>query len=427
MKKLLLVSTAIAGVAMMSSPASAALKMDLGGYFEGYGVYADNHNPAGDPSTRNFDFRRDNEIFVNGESTLDNGLTIGAHTQLNIANTSPGTTTFTGTGTIATNGATANISDIAAGLSASTNGTNTQLVDETYLYASGGWGRVNYGEEDGAAYLLQVAAPSADSNVDGMRVYVQGLNTGNWDANLAGLVLSYQQADFRQTDRLTYLTPKFNGFQAGVSYAPQPGTAVVGTSLLGGASSAADGSMPQDDLGHAFKNPWEAAARWDGEFQGVALSLGGGYSDAQAQNTAVAASPVGSIGSKSLQTYNFGANVAISGFSLGGAYKHSNNGISETAGENDKTKTWVVGGGYDNGPYHAGVSYLHDTIGDGLLSTAAAGTSNVHRYAAGGGYTFGPGMTFRGSVDWGKFNENALSGADSARFEQVTVGTDVQF
>jgi len=425
MKKLLLVSTAIAGVALLSSPASAALKMDLGGYFEGYGVYADNNAPATAASTDSFEFRRDNEIFVNGESTLDNGLTIGAHTQLNIANTANNsTTTLGGTGTAI--GLTS--ADLRAVLTATTTGSNTQLVDETYLYASGGWGRFNFGEEDGAAYLLQVAAPSADSNVDGMRVYIQALNTGNWNANLAGSVLSYQQADFRQTDRLTYLTPKFNGFQAGVSYAPQTGTAFVGTSNLGGASSAGDAAMATDDLHGLFKNPWEAAARWDGEFQGVALSLGAGYSDAQSESTAGAA---GSVGTDSLQTYNFGGNVAMSGFSLGGAYKHTNNGIDAAAGDNSATKTWDVGAGYDNGPYHAGVSYFHDTLGDALLSTATTGESTVHRYAAGGGYTFGPGMTFRGSVDWGKFNANGTQttsiGTNSERFTQVTVGTDVQF
>jgi len=387
-------------------------------------LYANNNVPAADAGVDNFEFRRDNEIFVNGESTLDNGLTIGAHTQLNIANTSGSSLTTTITGTGANTGATAGA--VAAQLTATTTGTaTTQLVDETYLYASGGWGRFNFGEEDGAAYLLQVAAPSADSNVDGMRVYIQGLTTQDWDANLAGLVLSYQQADFRQTDRLTYLTPKFSGFQAGISYAPQPGTAFVGTSNLGGASSAGDASVAADDLAHHFKNPWEAAARWDGEFQGVALSLGGGYSDAQAENSALSA--LGGVGSRSLQTYNFGGNVAMSGFSLGGAYKHTNDGIAPNAGTNADVKTWDVGGAYDNGPYHAGVSYLHDTIGDDLLSGAGAGESNVHRYAAGGGYTFGPGMTFRGSVDWGKYNANALTGGDSARFTQVTVGTDVQF
>jgi len=239
-------------------------------------------------------------------------------------------------------------------------------------------------------------------------------------------VLSYQQADFRQTDRLTYLTPKFNGFQAGVSYAPKPGTAVIGTSNLGGASSSGTSVMANNDVAGLFQNPWEAAARWDGRFSGVDLSLGGGYSDAEAQNSTGAG--LNAVGGKSLQTYNFGANVGFSGFSLGGAYKHTNNGISPTAGRNADTKTWDVGGAYDNGPYHVGASYIHDTIGDDILATSTTGTSTVHRYAVGGGYTFGPGMTFRGSVDWGKYKANALEVTDtSPRFTQVTVGTDVQF
>jgi len=156
------------------------------------------------------------------------------------------------------------------------------VADESYIYGSGGWGRVNFGEEDGAAYLLQVAAPSADSNVDGMRVYVQAIDSssGNWNNtgnNLQAVVFDYQQADFRQTDRLTYLTPKFNGFQAGVSWAPYPGASVIGGSV----------SNPQfTNVPNYFKNPWEAAARWDGEFQGVAIALGGGYSDAQTENSA---------------------------------------------------------------------------------------------------------------------------------------------
>jgi outer membrane protein OmpU len=414
MKKLLLLSTAAAGVAMLSTPASAALKMDLGGYFEGYGVYADNNDPAAAASRRDFEFRRQNQIFVNGESTLDNGLTIGAHTQLNIADTSStATTAITGTGVVIPGGSTGAVT--AAQLAGTTSVTNTQLVDETYLYASGQWGRINFGQEDGAAYLLQVAAPSADSNVDGMRVYIQGLNTVNWDANLAGLVLSYHHADFRQTDRLTYLTPKFNGFQAGVSYAPKTGTSLVG------ANSSGTAAMALDAVANAFESPWEVAARWDGRFSGFDLSAGGGYSNASAQITNAAPA----VGSDDLETYNFGANVGMSGFSLGGAYKHTNSGINAAAGNDADIETWVVGGAYDNGPYHVGVSYFDQEIGNQLLAAPAAGESSVHRYAVGGGYTFGPGMTFRGSVDWGKFDTTAA--AADRRFTQVTVGTDVQF
>ena len=97
-------------------------------------------------SLRTFDFRRDNEIHFTGETTLDNGLTVGSHTEMKIA----GSPSVGGPG-------------------------GSGLIDESYAYFSGGWGRFNFGQEDGSAYLLQVSAPSADSNVDGMRVYIQAL------------------------------------------------------------------------------------------------------------------------------------------------------------------------------------------------------------------------------------------------------------
>ena len=402
MKKLLIASTALVGVAFMATSAHAALKMDLGGYFDGYGVYANNH-PAAGTNIAKYEFVRDSELHINGQTTLDDGLTVGAHYQMYVAGQSSALTAGT-SGTIQ-NRLVASSSQFPV----STTAGNT-IVDEAYIYGQGGWGRVNFGEEDGAAYLLQVAAPSADSNVDGMRVYVQDLNTGAWNNQLAGIVLDYQQADFRGTDRLTYLTPKFNGFQAGLSYAPYPNQSLVGSSV---------GAPSTTNVLTQFKAPWEVAARWDGAYQGVAMSVGAGYSYAASENTTGTA---GTVGTTALKTYNFGANVAMQGFSLGGAYKHSNNGISGATGGAD-TIVYDFGAAYDNGPYHAGLSYFHEKFDQGLLA-AATGSSTVHRYALGGGYTFAPGMTFRGAVTWGAYDP---TGAAHTNFQQVTLGTDIQF
>ena len=405
MKKLLIASTALVGVAFMATSAHAALKMDLGGYFDGYGVYANNH-PTATNTYAKYEFTRDSEVHVNGQTTLDNGLTVGAHYQMYVADNAAAGVNVNGGALTAGNMLAMSSNQFPQ------NAVNGTVVDEAYIYGQGGWGRVNFGEEDGAAYLLQVAAPSADSNVDGMRVYVQDLTTAVWNAALAGVVLDYQQADFRQTDRLTYLTPKFNGFQAGLSYAPRPGTSFIGSSVGAPLQTDTAGVL----LTRTFKNPWELAARWDGQFQGTAISLGAGYSYAYDENTTAA----GLVGSAALKTYNFGANVAMQGFSLGGAYKHSNNGISSNGANSYDTSIYDIGAGYDNGPYHAGISYFHEKFDNGLLGLASNAT--VHRYALGGGYTFGPGMTFRGAVDWGQYRA-----ATNTKFEQVTLGTDIQF
>jgi len=81
MKKLLLAGTATAAVALLAQPAHADLKLDLEGYFRGYAVYAENKDDtdgvAVAPKLNKFDFLRDNEVHFTGQTTLDNGLTVG--------------------------------------------------------------------------------------------------------------------------------------------------------------------------------------------------------------------------------------------------------------------------------------------------------------------------------------------------------------
>ena len=174
MKKILLAGTAIVGAAILASPAQADLKIDLGGHFRGYGVFADNDETGGAGTSndlRGFEFKRDMEVHFSGETTTDSGLTVGVHAELDLGNEGA-------------NESGATVLPAQPGYFSFTDNDPNQL-DEAYIYFSGGWGRVNFGSEDGAAYLLQVAAPSADSNVDGMRVYVQALNADVWDDGTA--------------------------------------------------------------------------------------------------------------------------------------------------------------------------------------------------------------------------------------------------
>ena len=84
MKKVLLAGTALVGAALFAAPASAELKLDLGGHFKGYGVYVDEDAEAADQ--RDFEFRKDTEIHFTGETTLDNGLTVGVHVEQQVEN-----------------------------------------------------------------------------------------------------------------------------------------------------------------------------------------------------------------------------------------------------------------------------------------------------------------------------------------------------
>lgn len=401
MKNVLLAGTALVGAALIASPAAAEVNLDLGGHFRGYAIYADNDEPAGAAaSLREFDFRRDAEIHFSGETTTDNGLTVGVHSEINLGNDQAVFADLNADGDVGDAG-----ESFTAGAS---------YTDETYLYVSGGMGRVNFGSEDGAAYLLQVAAPSADSNVDGMRVYMQALNFLQAPTTtLDTTVLGYDHADFSDTDRLTYLSPKWNGFQAGFSYAPEAGQNAIGNNVA---------AMANDENNGDYEDLWELAARWDGEFEGFGISLGAGYSTADTE--AEAATPAAGVFADDLETWNVGANVAFGAFSVGAVYTETDTteGDGATVGGLDvQDQSWVVGAAWDNGPYHLGATYL-----DKDVEVDAANDFEVNRFAVGGGYTYGPGMTFRGAVAFGETDDNTVGTADED-FTQVTVGTDVQF
>lgn len=425
MKKILLAGTAIVGAAVLASPAQADLKIDLGGHFRGYAVYNDQDEtslPANGDELRNFEFKRDMEVHFTGETTTDSGLTVGVHAELDLGNEA-----FNGGGVVG------GPSQVGAGYFSPAVFNDPSNLDEAYIYFSGGWGRVNFGSEDGAAYLLQVAAPSADSNVDGMRVYVQALNADVWDDGIANDSLSagasnaldfnvrlgYDNAFFRDTERLTYLTPKWNGFQAGASYAPEAGQGVIDGAFEG--ASLSDNTVDYEDL-------WEVAARWDGEFEGFGISAGVGYSTASATDEVSAGA--GNFGSDDVSAWDAGLNVSFNDFSVGVAYLNADTGVQEAAGpgQSAEIETWVVGAAWDNGPYHLGATWYNTDIGNNVYGLALAGARDVEidRYTVGGGYTYGPGMTFRGSVAFGNV-DSSTAAANDTDFLQVGIGTDVNF
>jgi outer membrane protein OmpU len=405
--KRILATTAIAALALgMAAPAHAQLQLGVAGHFKGYVSWDDQDTQTGyagyskttpaslvlvapghdinnlsgasaGSEARTVDIIRDTEVHFTGETTLDNGLTVGVHVE----------------------------ADADAG--------DSFEVDESYAYFSGAWGRSNFGDEDGAAYLLQVAAPSADSNIDGLRQSVNPVNYVLTDLN--GIIgrnhlngaptgagaqngeLDYANDATRHADKLTYLTPVFSGFQAGVSYTPNDHTSnsrEFGNSIVNG--TVGNGAPVNNTIGDA----WEGAARWEGTFNNVGLNLGGGYTWVNREDRT--AQPANrDFALDNFKQWNLGADVNVSAFGLGVIYTQNNQAMT-----NNNEKTWVGGGDYTTGPFKLGVSWLNDKM-DGVgpgsttnLSTGVVtfGDVKTNRYSGGVVYTFAPGMSFRGSV-----------------------------
>ena len=381
MKKLLL-TTAACGLAFAATPASAQVELELGGYFKGYGAYVDQDENVGE--VNDFDIIRDTEIHFGGETTLDNGLTVGAH------------------------------------IEADADQADAFNVDESYVYFSGNWGRVNFGGEDGAAYLLQVAAPSADSNIDGIRQYVNPVNyvaTGGtlidatFDVGGTRGGIDYDQNLTGYDDKLTYLSPIMNGFQLGASYTPEHAE--------GNSEDAANTDDVDGDLGEVY----ELAVRYEGQFNNVGVIAGAGYTHAELEDNTT--NPGGNDDDR--EAWNVGLDLDIGPFGVGAAYLEDNYAENSTTSSDDEEEIWVVGVDYTTGPFKLGASYLDiENVGD--VAGFGGDGIDAQRYAGGVVYTYGPGMTFRGSIQHTEFEGVTVGAAESdVEATSVTVGTQINF
>jgi predicted porin len=400
MKKLL-TSAAVCGLVFAAAPAHADLDLEIGGYFKGYTFYTDQDDYSStDPTdstteeSRDFDIIRNTEIHFGAETTLDNGLTVGFHTE---AETD------------------------------ATGGEDSFSVDESYAYFSGGWGRVNFGSEDGAAYLLQVAAPSADSNLDGIRQYVNPVNyaatvgaVGGAGTTLTTLDvntgdgLDYDQDVSGKDDKITYLSPIMNGFQLGATYTPEFG------------EENDEDPLNQDDQVDDLGEVYDLAVRYEGMFNNVGVILGAGYTHAELEKSTAAGAFAGGELSDDRTAWNVGADLDIGPFGVGVAYMEDDYGevVSAVAGGNptdtiDEEETIVVGVDYTTGPFKLGASYMDVENTSNIVGFDATDGIDSQRYTAGVVYTYGPGMTFRGSISHVEHEDVAIDG-------DATSGTDVE-
>ncbi len=359
----LLSSAALLG--LITSPAMAAddsaLKLELSGYARAYVSYINQDEGGGGPpptKVNSFDMLRDTEIHFTGETTLDSGLIVGAHVE------------------------TAVDSD-----------DGESDIDESYIYFSGNWGRVNFGLADGAALLLQVAAPSADSNYDGLEQQIQPFNdvAAGLGGSLPGTFnLEYAHEGISDSDKITYLTPVYGGLQVGVSFAPE---------VSEGSAYANDIEGVREDVTDGY----ETAVRYEGEVGMVGFAAGAGYTYANIDDP--------SPGTKDFKEWNVGLDLNIADFGVGAAYLEDNGSADDS-----DNKTWVVGADYTIGAYKIGASYLNNEND--------SDDTSADRYTAGVTYSYAPGLSFRGTVSR---TEVDAPGGVNADGTALLLGTQVNF
>jgi len=358
----LFATTALVGtLALAAVPARAEMEVTIGGYvgFQAAMFDTDTAN-----STKH-EFQSESEVHVKADAKTDQGLAYGAYLEL---------------------------------MTSTSDSTN---ADEANIYISGSFGKVELGDQDGAASVLTVYAPYvgigqamgsfADFVPSADRAFTPSEGPG--DPN-------FKAIDTADATKVTYYTPRFSGFQLGVSYAPER-------------DSQADGEQVQfSDATGNHDNAFEFGLNYDNKFGDVGVKAGAGYVMADAKTGATV---------EDIRSFSLGAQVSYAGFAFGGGYTNNGDSGLTLGTANDDVSYWDVGLTYTSGAWGVGASIVQadfDTNGTpfGVAGISGAG-GDFTAAGFGGTYKIAPGLTAGADL---MFYERNRTGNDKNGYVAIT-------
>ena len=249
MRKQLLAGTALAAATMLvAGGAVAADKNSIsvgGSYAVQVGGFLDESaektSPSGSTSTKSdtsaFDVRHNTEVHFNGSATLDNGIKIATRVELEGQNHG---THEEGAGS----------------------GKDADPIDHYFVSISGGFGQIVLGGTPGVPATMI-------GGLSGTAVGVGAhLHFDNWVGN-AGKANTYITLADNDTEKVSYISPSFGGFQVGLTYSPE-------------ANEATGNNRPNAD--DALHDGLAGAARYSGQFGDVGFALGASMETYQGAN-----------------------------------------------------------------------------------------------------------------------------------------------
>ena len=263
-----------------------------------------------------------------------------------------------------------------------TAGTGTGVdYDELYGFVKGSWGELRFGQEDSAASLLQIRRPSTlwmgDSDA--------------WDEFVvsSGYIIA-GVGDGNDSSKIIYLSPQFMGFDAGFSYAPnrfegeQANTPISTTAFQRDRFSTTGAAN--------LLNEVSAALRYRGTFGPVGVGASFVAQFAEPADLQANGAPLASI-PQNVTTYAAGLLLRAYGFAVGGDYTWgnyrgtpANNAVNQGV---DGSSQWAAGITYTIGALSLGGMYSQGTQDNG--GTVADRTQTY--MGLGVAYVLAPGMT----------------------------------
>lgn len=387
MKKALLGTTALVAGGLLAAPAMAAdpIKLELRGYFQfmvavGHidrdvqGTTGSNYEPES--------FKYEGEIWFTGTTKLDNGTSIGIRVELEGWSQNTGVSAANGNGTL-------------------------DQMDEEYLFAFGDWGRIEFGGTDSASFKMQYSSPSAlvgwgfnDHNFNHFGTGFTAANQGGRGGNILGTGAAHNAGFSGDSNKFTYFTPRFAGFQIGFSYTPSfssNGVTANCTSRTAGGNNSGCATN-----NNAFKHGLDIAANYLNKFGDVSVALYGGYATAgfdrgTISNTGVATPVAANNTGGRYKTWAAGAQLGFAGFTLGGGLGRDNNGLRGS----NATRWYTASLMYETGPWQISAGWWGGRNNDGnavVGAQNAPGKDKVDYFELGTNYALSPGIKLTGGL-----------------------------
>jgi len=348
MKKSLLATTALAalGAVAVASPASANFEVGVSGYMEQWFGYSDNTDAV--PNSDIFDQFSDSEFFIGFSQTLDNGLEIGGEIQVE-----------------------------------GQQDAGAEHVDEQYIFINGSFGRLELGTDNGAGYRMHYGIRSNGIGID------EG-DVRSWVAGAAGALRTTSQTTSIDNDenKITYFSPRVNGFQIGASFMPE-----MDINNSNGAGAGGKEVDANRDTGYTL------GANYTTNVADMSLRASIGFADAGG----------GVPGNET--ALSTGIQLGFGGFTASFAYGEH----EDDTAVSDKN-VFGVGLAYNAGPAGVSVAYIRGEDSD----------TNDEQDAleVGARYQVGPGVSARSSI---YYVDRSTNGADTADGIAVAAGLALSF
>jgi outer membrane protein OmpU len=246
---------------------------------------------------------------------------------------------------------------------------SSAILNEAWLYADSPWGRLQVGQMDGVARVMGIRPPSVSGSVrlDNPEVFLLAFpcrenpfpNCDRDNPQFPGSIFSPNgmqlRSDVHSSDvwlKVAYYTPRFSGFQFGVSYTPD-GSRNLGEFFGGG-----------DETRNKQSNVWDFGLNYLGTIGDVDVGVSASYVMGKSERNDIPWL------FDDLRDWGAGINLGYREWTFGASYRRTNvagggpvlhGSFVSNVLDDEETEVWSAGIKYETGPWAFGANYIKQT------------------------------------------------------------------